>query len=540
MKKIRRIENWIYRAGLGTVRFLTLLLMGSLTLCSLLWGYYAEDMTTQKALAHWEPLPFQLAGLAALLFLLFLLLKFCRPTGKRRALLLAIALGWICLLGLFMVFCGRSIPTADSASVYTIAQALASGQTSVIHPTDSYLSYYPQQVGLVFFYEIIIRLWNLLPFPYAAHYIIQCINVGMACVTIYFQYRTVCLLSRDSDRAAVCYLFLAILNAPLIFYTSFVYGEIPSLAFLSGGIYLLLKYFLTQEQSLIRRRMALAGSLLLLVLGVALRKNTLIVVIAAVIAVLWECLRKHKLSLLLYALLLTLSSVAILPAIQRSYENRAGNVLSSGVPALSYIAMGMQESSRGNGWYNGFNFSTYADSNLNQAVADQVSRKAIAASLSAFRDDPAYALRFYGEKFLSQWTDGSYFCRQATLHHTDGRAEIVESLYTGPLSLPFNHYCNLYQLLIYCSTLICLLGMRKPGNTPGEATPSLLPYVSMIAVLGGFLFHMIWEANSRYILPYFLLLLPYAAQGLEALYNMILQMYKNKKKHIPSIANDVA
>lgn len=235
MENLQKIGMWIYKAGLGTVRFLTLLLMGGLTLCSLLWGYYAEDMTTQEAVAHWEPLPLQLVGLAVLLFLLTMLLKFCRRSDRRRAFLLAFTLGWICFWGLFLIFCGRSIPSADSASVYSIAQALASGQLGVIHPTDSYLSYYPQQVGLVAFYEIIIRLWNLLPIPYAAHYIIQCINVGMACVTVYFQYRTTCLLSKDSEPAGVCYLFLAMLNAPLIFYTSFVYGEIPSLAFLTGG-----------------------------------------------------------------------------------------------------------------------------------------------------------------------------------------------------------------------------------------------------------------------------------------------------------------
>ncbi len=533
MKNIQRIGNWIYKAGLGTVRLITLLLVGALTLCSLFWGYYAEDMTTQKSIAHREPLLLHLAGLAGLLFLLFLLLRFCRPTGRHRSFLLAVTLGWVGLCGLLLALCGRSIPTADPASVYTIAQALASGNTGVIHPTDSYLSYYPQQLGLVAFYEIIIRLWNLLTIPYAAHYIIQCINVGMACVIVYFQYKTTCLLSHDNDSAAVCYLFLAMLNAPLIFYTSFIYGEIPSFAFLSGGIYLLLKYFEGENLFSRRKFLYLAGSLPMLTLAVALRKNSLIVIIAVVLIVLWEWLRQRKACLLLYGALLTACCLTILPAIQHMYEYRAGNVLSTGVPAISYVAMGMQESSRGNGWYNGFNFYTYESSHLDTAVTAQESKAAIRESLSAFRTDPGYAFRFYGDKFLSQWTDGSYFCRQATLTHTDARREIVETLYTGKLATPFIHYCNIYQLLVYGGSLICLLVLwrRKTGATAPESAAKLPFYVGMIAVLGGFLFHMIWEANSRYILPYFLLLLPYAAQGLEILYNMIIQ--KHKKKHIP-------
>ena len=38
-------------------------------------------------------------------------------------------------------------------------------------------------------------------------------------------------------------------------------------------------------------------------------------------------------------------------------------------------------------------------------------------------------------------------------------------------------------------------------------------YVGLIAVLGGFLFHTFWEANSRYIFSYSLLLMPYCGAG---------------------------
>lgn len=264
-------------------------------------------------------------------------------------------------------------------------------------------------------------------------------------------------------------------------------------------------------------------SLILLILSVALRKNSLIVIIAVVLTALWEWLKQHKHTLLLYAVLLMIGSLAILPMIQRIYEYRAGNILSSGVPAISYVAMGMQESSRGSGWYNGFNFSTYENSYLDMEIAARTSREAIRESLSAFGADPRYALRFYQEKFLSQWTDGTYFCRQATLQ-SYGRSPFVEQLYTGSLALPFNHYCDIYQLLVYVSALVCLLQQWRRRK---QASASGLPfYTGMIAVLGGFLFHMVWEANSRYILPYFLLMLPYAALGLATLYTALSRRQK--------------
>ena len=33
--------------------------------------------------------------------------------------------------------------------------------------------------------------------------------------------------------------------------------------------------------------------------------------------------------------------------------------------------------------------------------------------------------------------------------------------------------------------------------------------------LGGFLFHILWEAKSRYILPYIIILIPVAVQGIQ-------------------------
>ena len=107
----------------------------------------------------------------------------------------------------------------------------------------------------------------------------------------------------------------------------------------------------------------------------------------------------------------------------------------------------------------------------------------------------------------------------------------METIYTGKLATPFIHYCNIYQLAVYGGSLICLLVLwrRSKAGAPAAGSAAKLPfYMGMIAVLGGFLFHMVWEANSRYIFPYFLLMLPYAAQGLGIFYETV-QKHRNIK-----------
>lgn len=49
----------------------------------------------------------------------------------------------------------------------------------------------------------------------------------------------------------------------------------------------------------------------------------------------------------------------------------------------------------------------------------------------------------------------------------------------------------------------------------------------MIAVFGGFLFSLLWEAKTRYVFPYLLMELPYAAMGIN---EVIIRLNQRLKK----------
>lgn len=68
-------------------------------------------------------------------------------------------------------------------------------------------------------------------------------------------------------------------------------------------------------------------------------------------------------------------------------------------------------------------------------------------------------------------------------------------------------YMKVYQLLLYGGIFILLLTrIRKPTD--------ITWYLLLIAAFGGFLFSLIWEAKTRYVFPYFLMLIPYLAMFL--------------------------
>ena len=572
--------NIIYRLGFNIVMLLTLLLSMLLFAGSFLTTCYADNMETQQVLLRPDNPLWNLLELAGFGLLFCGCLYLYEKIGERfRRGLLVFTLTFVFGLGILLILFGRTVPAADALSVYNAAAEWILGNTDIIHPTASYLSYYPQQIGLMAFLELLLRLWNLTGLSAPAWHFIKLVYVCLLCVAIWFQYLSLQYLWPENyKKISCCYLVLVCCNLPMIMYSSFVYGEIPSFAALSVGWYLLLRLLDSASPGsvspdsvsrgsaspdssyrdnvsrndapsvpphmLCRIIFTGFGSILFLTLSVMLRKNSLIPVIAVLLVLLFEALRpgrngKMRLGLLIMAVCLALTSVNVLPLTQKIYEKKAGNTLSSGVTAMSYLAMGMQEASRGCGWYNGFNIDTYDAAGMDTALANEISRLAIDERLAYFREHPGYTADFYLHKHLSQWADGTYASRQATLATYGGRSSFFKEVYEGSLSGGYIEWCNAWQNVLYLGVLVfCIDSLKKRREsmvaghmadqtadqhgadwhgTDRHGADQLYVYVGLIAVLGGFLFHTFWEANSRYIFSYSLLLMPYCGAGVYTL-----------------------
>ena len=597
--------NIIYRLGLNIVMLLTLLLSMLLFAGSFLTTCYADNMETQQVLLRPDNPLWNLLELAGFGLLFCGCLYLYEKIGEKfRRGLLVFTLTFVFGLGILLILFGRTVPAADALSVYNAAAEWILGNTDIIHPTVSYLSYYPQQIGLMAFLELLLRIWNLTGLSVPAWHFIKLVYVCLLCGAIWFQYLSLQYLWPENyKKISCCYLVLVCCNLPMIMYSSFVYGEIPSFAALSVGCYLLLRLLggvspggssrdnvspggsspdssyrnnvsrndapsVTAYDYVPRMLRQILftgfGSILFLTLSVMLRKNSLIPVIAVLLVLLFEALRpgrngKMRLGLLIMAVCLAVTSVSVLPLTQKIYEKKAGNTLSSGVTAMSYLAMGMQEASRGCGWYNGFNIDTYDTAGMDTAIANEISRLAIDERLTYFREHPGYTADFYLHEHLSQWADGTYASRQATLATYGGRSAFFKEVYEGSLSGGYIEWCNAWQNVLYLGVLVfCIDSLKKrrkskvvghmadqtaghtvgctadqtAGHTAGRTADQmadqlgadrhdadrhgvdqLYVYVGLIAVLGGFLFHTFWEANSRYIFSYSLLLMPYCGTG---------------------------
>lgn len=148
--------NIIYRLGLNIVMLLTLLLSMLLFAGSFLTTCYADNMETQQVLLRPDNPLWNLLELAGFGLLFCGCLYLYEKIGEKfRRGLLVFTLTFVFGLGILLILFGRTVPAADALSVYNAAAEWILGNTDIIHPTVSYLSYYPQQIGLMAFLEAV-------------------------------------------------------------------------------------------------------------------------------------------------------------------------------------------------------------------------------------------------------------------------------------------------------------------------------------------------------------------------------------------------
>ena len=486
---------------------LSVLFSGLLLISAFLKTAVANNMSEQKMIIEGEKIIPVIISLVVFFALGYFLFQTVSEWHIETFFLLVI--GFHAIMGTVLVLFGRSAPGGDSASVYNMALQLSEKDLSFIGNPDSYLSFYPQQIGLTVLLAGIIKIIKLIPFYFSPHNMVKIFYVALNCVTITFGYLTAKEIWR-SKKVAAAFLYLSIFNLPFIMYSSFIYGEIPSLATMSAAAYFLCRLERKKGVPVLN----IIFSALFTALSVFVRKNSLIFMIAAVIVLILLFIGKRNKEYLITAIVAFIASVLILPATLHFYELKVNGEVDGGVTMYSYLAMGMQDtSSRGPGWYNAFNFNTYKNTGMDKKETNRISSEVIKERMDYFKENPKECFSFYRDKFLTQWTDPTLASCQATYNDFGGRAEVIQKIYDGDYNKYYVFICNMFQNVIFIGVFIWSINNFRKMVAPGKKDTFVLTYIGIITVIGGFLFHMLWEANSRYIFPYAMMLIPYAAFG---------------------------
>lgn len=207
---------------------------------------------------------------------------------------------------------------------------------------------------------------------------------------------------------------------------------------------------------------------------------------------------------------LGIAGVGVLAAVTAWYAQKGGMTFRANVSMWARLAMGMQESPIAAGWYNNyterfFSADVTAEQEKAQALAD------IGAQLCRMRENPAAALAFYREKLLTQWLEPACdMLWSGQLSEKAGRyTGVIRGIYGAPGALRgwMEGYMDAMQTAVYALAAVGgVCALRKKGG----AALLMIP----VTVLGGALYHLIFEAKAQYAYPYMVYMLPLAAAGL--------------------------
>lgn len=412
-----------------------------------------------------------------------------------------LTIAWIGLTSLWWITSVDRNPESDQLFVWAAASYFAEGTYPFLQPDGGYFSVYPHQLPLVALMEGFFRIVG--PFNYFAY---QVLNIIFTSGTIMLGY----LLVREKSKslvAALCYAFFVSSCLPLIFYSSWVYGELACLFFTFLAAWTLCVYVRKKKM------VWLIGTVFGLAMATANRKNAIILVVAfCILGIVYAICKKEKKMLIAVGLSI-ICPILIYGGVYKMYEVRSGYEHGKGMPATLFVEMGLHESLGRYGWYDESSMNLLKSVNYDVEQADAIARERIAQDMEGFLSDPQYAALFFREKILSQWNNplfqSLFFTANYTEKNMPGEGTFVYKI-SNDYFFNILSYSDVLHLIVFVGTLFYfVLGINKENN--------ILQYLFAVALIGGFLFSIMWEAKGRYMFPYYITMLPLAVIGYTAL-----------------------
>ncbi len=502
--KIQKVGEKIESISCKFLLLFAFLFLGCLSYYSMFYTQILQSDSEIPLTVRDNMLPHLLLflGCTLIFFLLrtLLLKKFTADMTRIGKILIAAVTAIITVLSLVWVAVCHVTPRADGASVCLVAQIiLEEGDYGLMNP-PAYMAYNPHQYSLLAIIQLLFHLFGINNYQ-----AFQYMNALCIPLLFYSGYKILMLIYAKWE-PVLYYIALFISCLPLFLYIPYVYGEITSTAFTVVLMWQAIRYCKTGKKS------SFIWGTLAIVFACIMRMNSLIVLIAVGIMLLIYAIRSAKWQPLVWLVVMVIAVFATDVSIRAYYEKVSNQEIHDGIPYISYVLMGLEDSEEGPGWFNGTNYKQLMLYNYDTELTAANSTAAVKERLNEFWNNKPYALDFFRRKILSQWNSPDYHSLHETRSfdcETDELPGIVRSIYYDNTSGVFQ-FMNQYQFLLYIFAAI----MTVLSLFESQKAASLENYLLIIAILGGFLFSILWEAMSRYVISYVVYMIPLAAVGM--------------------------
>ncbi len=517
MKKIINVFNYIIALCLFVAAVIVLGVSSVTTI------YYDMGSDVDWPQYGRENIPLLLVSVAIVFLIFFLIYR--KKLFEKSTLFVIAGLVFTAAYCMMLILVIHPQAVNDSKTLDDIINSFMAGDYTSLTQKGEYLFTCPWQRGYVVFGQLMYLLFG--PSNYFAWDMVQLISVLITMGLIF-------LITRDIFENEAIAGIAALLSFGALFfynYVTYIYGDILSMGPQTLAIYLIIRFVKTDK---IRYAVLSAISIAAAIVIKTNCEITLIALLMILIGSTWDYTYKNqvveskavtkrlvkRLALALLAITLTFGTRQ---AVDAYICNLAGiDKIPDGDPSWAYIAMGLQESELEDGWYNGYVYKIFGESNYDSAKTAEVAKDFIAERLSFFAANPKAGIKFFLRKFATQWGDPvcvSTHNLDLVSRHVDNQSEFCDYLVFGRGGRILAWGMNVFMTVCYLGVLAFLL---KAIRTGGLNTPRMM---LLILIFGGMVFHEFWEGSSRYAMRYYIYWLPYAAYGMEDILGFI-------RKHI--------
>lgn len=502
----------------------------------------------------WFQAPFVIVISAAVFFIIALLRKRELINKLRVRYVAAAVFAYVFVAGLIWVHVTHAWPEWDPVYLFSAAQYYADpNRTPVVCGVDTselswivcpggYLTRFPFQFPLLCLMRFLVIV-----FGSNAYTAFEVLNVLCAAITGVLIAYYVNLLFRNKNVTILSLLFYAAF-LPMIFYATFAYGNTLCLPFVFGAL-------IFHAKNIRGGSWRDAMQSLICIFFAILLKSTMVYCLLGMIVV-WivSALRskkwEHAVCVLLAIAFFALSNVTVADA-----ANSFGHSAKDGLPSTVWLAMATDPARKGGpnnpGWYNGYPTS-FDVASYNKETIKKESTEFLQNNLKHFANNPSDLFSFFTKKFAGEWLEPTYESLLASSWKWNGpyRQVLIDrkmnpalrSLYSGKLNMVVFTFLDALQFMLVAFTAVFLCVLLRKRKSPSSLpkiscefsyehlTPLLTP---LVIVLGMAVLYIVWEAQSQYILPAYLLMIPFAARG----FDMLLTCYENRAAHNSNAAN---
>lgn len=397
------------------------------------------------------------------------------------------------------------LPRSDEKACFDLALRFLNSDFGAVVPKDSYLTLWPFQTGFIFILEKIMRIFNV-----QEPLFFQQMNCFYLLLIITSGYCMICMFTRKIE-GHLLYLFLMAGYMPLIASVSAVYGDLPGTALTMFSITCYILFYKAEQKWL--KILAIIGFVSSTILACTYKGNCLIYIIAVLLITFVLQLRDFRPLFTIVVIITAIISMFSTDITQKYYEHYADNECGKGMPAVGWIAMGLQyngEEAIPGGW-NGFHSATFMENEYDYDTSKEIFKESIANSINTFLEEPEFARKFFYNKSLKQWanqTHGAWWSVNSLYdvsrdENTYWVQYILNTKYNEQLLLMDYHESIIYGILFF-AVLSLLVNRIRKQQLPFYI---LLPIVTFI---GGFLFSLIWEGQTDVVMSYPIIMLPVA------------------------------